>query len=121
MCSFSRFRSVDIALCEFAALGSRGSELLLRSVLGVLFGELARKVDASSTGDRSATVLSASDDIVVLEREKTAYGVMGILDLRRDPSADEGAAPPDGFGDDVVPFWSDLDSLAELASSSLRN
>lgn len=46
---------------------------------------------------------------------------MGILDFWRDPRAVEGPALPEGLGAGDAPFCSDLDALAELASSSLRN
>lgn len=43
-----------------------------------------------------------------------------MLDLRRDPRADEPALPA-VLGEDDAPFFSPLDDLAELASNSFRN
>ena len=52
--------------------------------------------------------------------EGLAYGVIGMLDVFRDPRADQPALS-DALGEDDAPFCSPLGALAELARMSFRN
>lgn len=94
----------------------------------VVLGCFARRVGAQSHYFGLLRRLSACLAVSLVFRKRESdyrkieiYGVIGMLDFMRDPSA-EGVAPPKPFlGEDDAPFCSPLGDLAELASRSFRN
>ena len=98
--------TVLVAGAELRAFGRGGGFESLRGWLeGVAFGELAVKVGCGVVAGYGASVIEVSGEYgdVLGYIGVLRYGVMGMLERIRDPSA-EGVAP--GCRDGVtLPFW----------------